>query len=650
MLSNPRSRPRLKYKVVAPEFVANAEEFSRRLTQVTRSGDGYRACCPAHDDRNPSLDFKDGDTKLVVTCRSRGCAFEDIVRAWRDLPERQDRGPASHSLTENGARRSKTVATYPYVDESGQLLYEVVRLDPKSFRQRRPDGRGGHVANLNGVRRVPYRLPELKGQKKVYVTEGEKDADALRDLDLTATTNAGGAGRWSDDFTTQLVRAGAEEVVILPDRDAPGERHAADVARSCLKASLRVKVVTVPDPYKDVSDAIAGGWTKAGLIRAEMAASPLTLGDLPESGPRATSINLADVAVEEVEWLWTGRIPRGMVTLLIGDPGVGKSKVTVDIASRHTRGAAWPDGSIAPIGRAILLTAEDNLAQTVKPRVVALGGDPAKIDVLEAVRDGDDGGDQERHFSLDTDLVALDRLIEETGAGLVVIDPLSAYLGEHDSHADADIRRVLGPLAKLAERRRAAVVCVMHLTKDQQRRALYRAQGSIAFVAAARSVLAVVKDTADDARLLFVSVKSNLGPKPPALAFMHDVLGLEWERDPVADVDVELLFQTASPDDAPARREAEELLRTMLSPNHQKADDVKAAAKANGISDSTLFRAKRALKVRSYRRGSFAEPGPWWWALPTTKSEPKPVPVKVVDGKARVTTYAPPAAGAAVEP
>ena len=112
----------------------------------------------------------------------------------------------------------------------------------------RPVGRGGHIANLNGVRRVLYRLPELKGQKKVYVTEGEKDADALRDLGLTATTNAGGAGKWSDDFTTQLVRAGVEEVAILPDRDAPGERHAADVARSCLKASLRVKVVTVPDP------------------------------------------------------------------------------------------------------------------------------------------------------------------------------------------------------------------------------------------------------------------------------------------------------------------------------------------------------------------------------------------------------------------
>ncbi len=372
-----------------------------------------------------------------------------------------------------------------------------------------------------------------------------------------------------------------------------------------------------------------------------MAASPLTLGDLPESGPRATSVNLADVAVEEVEWLWTGRIPRGMVTLLIGDPGVGKSKVTVDIASRHTRGAAWPDGSIAPIGRAIMLTAEDNLAQTVKPRVVAMSGVPGMIDVLEAVRDGDDG---ERHFSLDTDLVALDRLIEETGADLVVIDPLSAYLGEHDSHADADIRRVLGPLAKLAERRRVAVVCVMHLTKDQQRRALYRAQGSIAFVAAARSVLAVVKDKDDDARLLLVSLKSNLGEKPAALAFEHEGLGLEWAREPVADVDVESLFQSASPDDAPARSEAEEFLRAMLARDAQKADDVKAAAKANGISDKTLFRAKRAIKVRSYRVGSFAEPGPWWWALPIP-DDPEAANLPRVRRSAQAAMYGSPTSG-----
>jgi len=241
------------------------------------------------------------------------------------------------------------------------------------------------------------------------------------------------------------------------------------------------------------------------------------------AAPGAVAINLGNVAPESIEWLWVGRIPLGNVTIFIGDPGLGKSKLTLDVASRHSRGSRWADGTSAPLGRTVLLTSEDNIANTVRPRVDAMGGDAKQITILQAIR----GDDKERPFDLQSDLPALERLINNVDANLVIIDPLSAYLGKGvDSHNDAELRRVLGPLAALAERTRTAVVCVMHLNKDQQKKALYRGQGSIAFMAAARSVLGVVEDKNNPDRRLFVPIKSNLSKKSATLAFTHSGQGL----------------------------------------------------------------------------------------------------------------------------
>jgi 5S rRNA maturation endonuclease (ribonuclease M5) len=122
----------------------------------------------------------------------------------------------------------------------------AVRLEPKSFRQRRPDGRGGHLWSLGDVRRVPYRLRDLQGQARILIVEGEKDADNLWALGLAATTNAGGAGKWTAALTADLVRAGIENLVILPDNDAPGRKHARDIARQFIASGVEVKIVELP--------------------------------------------------------------------------------------------------------------------------------------------------------------------------------------------------------------------------------------------------------------------------------------------------------------------------------------------------------------------------------------------------------------------
>jgi hypothetical protein len=165
----------------------------------------------------------------------------------------------------NGAMSERRAAAYDYKDEAGALLYQVVRFEPKDFRQRRPDGRGGWTWKLDGALRVLYRLPELKGRDAVLIVEGEKDVDRAWSLGFPATCNAGGASKsaehpkWLEDYTQQLVAAGIVRVVVVPDNDEPGRAHAEHIARSCQGAGLHVRLVTLPDvpPKGDLSDYLA---------------------------------------------------------------------------------------------------------------------------------------------------------------------------------------------------------------------------------------------------------------------------------------------------------------------------------------------------------------------------------------------------------
>lgn len=137
---------------------------------------------------------------------------------------------------------SRIVATYDYTDENGKLLFQVCRFEPKKFSQRRPDGRSGWIWNLQGVRRVLYRLPEVVKAEQVFVCEGEKDADRLRSLGLVATTAPMGAGKWRPEYSEALR---GKHVVILPDADEPGREHARQVAASLHGVAASVKVVNL---------------------------------------------------------------------------------------------------------------------------------------------------------------------------------------------------------------------------------------------------------------------------------------------------------------------------------------------------------------------------------------------------------------------
>lgn len=590
-------------------------ELAGRLN-AKQVGDRWMARCPAHDDKRASLSIGPGDDSRVLLHCHAGCATDDVLTAvgltMADLHERR-----------NGDT-PQIVATYDYTDENGALLYQVCRFDPKGFRQRRPDGAGAWAWRLGDVRRVLFGLPELIGRKLAYIAEGEKDVLALRKLGFVATTNAGGAGKWRDEYAEQLRAAGIESVAILPDNDDAGRAHAQAVARSGRSAGIRAKIVMLPDlPVKgDVSDYLETHSRDdlIALIEATALYEPSTV--TPATAPTSREfvaapvlVRLADVQPEDVSYLWPGRIARRKLQLIVGDPGLGKSTITLDIAARVTRAGVWPDGGHAPQGDVILLSAEDGLADTVRPRLDTLGADVGRIHALTAARmpNGD-----ERSISLAGDVALLERAIVNTGATLVIIDPVSAYLGATDSYKDTEVRGVLAPLAALADRTGVAIVGVMHLGKGTQRPALYRALGSVAFVAAARIVLAVAPHPDDDTKRVLAPVKANICAAAATLAYRLDAGGLAWDAEPVAGVDVDALL--SSPMDRQERREADEWLRQALADGPRLSREIEAAAEQAGIPRRTLFRAKARLQIEAERIGGLGRGGKWYCNLPGAKS------------------------------
>jgi hypothetical protein len=234
--------------------------LSKLGDRVVRASAGTTfARCPAHEDTKASLAIKAGDDgRALLKCHA-GCTNSDIVeRLGLKLAELfADTGPKT---------KPKIAKAYAYRDERGRLLYEALRMEPKDFRQRRPAAGGGWDWSLGDVRRVLYRLPELlkSAPRAVWVVEGEKDADALVDLGLVATTNAGGAGKWRPEYTAALK---GRRVFVLPDNDDPGRKHAQLVVESLAQVAASVRVIELPGlPIKgDVSDWLAAGGTRAEL-------------------------------------------------------------------------------------------------------------------------------------------------------------------------------------------------------------------------------------------------------------------------------------------------------------------------------------------------------------------------------------------------
>jgi hypothetical protein len=504
----------------------------------------------------------------------------------------------------------KIEKTYDYNDESGELLYQVVRYEPKDFRQRRPDGKSGWIYNLEGVKSVLYRLPELikaPMQDWIIIPEGEKDVDRLRGLGFEATCNSGGAGKWRDEFNKPLV---GRLIVLLPDNDKPGKKHAEQVANSLYGIAGEIRIVELPGlPDKgDVSDWLDAGHDKSELIQLIDQAKPFEPAKHKADGQieiRPVFVQLADVKPEKIEWLWENRIPIGKLSLLVGDPGLGKSFLTLYMAARITTGSPWPDDPLKQSilkGAVIILTAEDDIADTVLPRLKTNEADVSKVVAIQGVKYPNE--EEQFYFNLIAHLPALEQAIIQTPESrLVIIDPITAYLGKTDSNKNAEVRGALAPLAALAGKYRVAVVGVSHLTKNQGIKAIYRTMGSLAFTAAARAVWVVSKDKDDPNRRLFTPCKSNLSIEPTSLAFKI-IDGMVCFEPEQLTISTDEALSTEPSEDKGAVEEAEDFLREVLKERSILSRDVWKEAAENKISERTLKRAKANLGIISNKSSS----------------------------------------------
>ena len=317
---------------------------------------------------------------------------------------------------------------------------------------------------------------------------------------------------------------------LLRMRIAPETRlpHVALIgAELARRGEFPADVAEAPDDpavvHSATTAAIASGYTGRGDPRPKGA---------PTCGiPMVTK--MSDVVAEEIDWLWPGRIPIGMLTLVFGDGGVGKSQLSLALASHITHGRPWPDDPKGKVtkGKVILVQCEDSLKHTVRPRVDASGCDPARVIALTGIKRHDGN---ESAFELRAHMDALAYAVTKAkDVRLVVIDPISAFLGGADECKNAEVRQILSPLGQLAEKHQFAVIMVHHVNKGSGVKAMYRASGSLAFINAARIAWFVCKDPDSETRCYLAPVKCNIGPTPSAMAFSAEKQAIRFEAAPI---------------------------------------------------------------------------------------------------------------------
>ncbi|MCI0335319.1 MAG: AAA family ATPase [Planctomycetes bacterium] len=344
----------------------------------------------------------------------------------------------------------------------------------------------------------------------------------------------------------------------------------------------------------------------------------------------------SDCDAQSVEWLWPDKIPIGKVTLLIGDPGTGKSLVALDIAARASRAAPWPDevgppsrgghdtvdidaaGAArlaAPTASTLILSATDDFADTIRPRLDAAGADPRRIFFIPSIA------------NLREDFAQLRVAVNcAPNCRLIIIDPINAYVGPSDCHFHSVVRKVLAPLAQLAAEKRIAVLAVAHLRKNDGA-AIYRAAGSMGFVAAARAVWTVCRDHENPGRTLFLPLKNNLGPTACGLAYTIEPRGqcgavaISWHSAPITTSAEEALHSAEATD----LNRARQWLRKALAHGPRSASEVTQEAEHYGFHQRTLRRALHAIGGHTQNRGLLEG---WWWSIPdapTDENEEKKV-------------------------
>lgn len=330
----------------------------------------------------------------------------------------------------------------------------------------------------------------------------------------------------------------------------------------------------------------------------------------------AVTLQASQVAPEKIEWLWPGRLALGKITLLEGDPGLGKSTLTLEMAARLSMGKPLPGGLILKPTGTLLLSAEDGVADTIVPRLMAAGANLGLVHIMEGIRthEGEAG------VQIPTDLDLIEEAMTLLGCSLVVMDPLSVFLGDDISeNRNQEVRKALAPAKAMFERARVSGLLLRHLTKSQSANPVYRGAGSIGLGGAARIVMMVAEDPEIPGLRILAEVKNNLSKPAPSLSYRlisspldPDVGQIEWSGESRwAAKDLQAPHEEE--EFGPKLGDAVEWLKEYLHGGVTvMVKQMQRDATAAGISEKTLKRARKAVGVVPTKDGH----GAWGARLP----------------------------------
>ncbi len=593
------------------------EPFKVRQTGANK----YLSLSPARpDEQSPSLNIefrgdgillKDfgGPTEAVL--EALDLAWPQILQPKAEAPKRKGRGPL--------------VATYLYESIFGKLAFKSCRYQfpgsaDKTFLLFRPDGKGGWIADLKDVERIPFGLPELMAagpDETIFVLEGEKIVLLARDkLGIIATTSCGGHGQrnqWKLAAFSKAMKG--RHVVILPDHDKPGEEYAATVAASIVGAAKSVKIVRLPlkNEGDDLEEWLDAGGTRDQLLALVEAAPLYGAEDAQPEEPESTTLSTVDPI--RVEWLWRGRIAVGRMTVITGRPGVGKGLLLCYVAAHVSTGRPMHGDRLAqPAGDVLWIATEDTPAEDLTPRLIAAGGDRARVHAWN----------MDHPVSLPDDARRVIAELRRRNARLLIIDPAPTLLDkDHSSNNDANVRQSFAELSAACHDLGCALVLVRHTNKRTLGDAMDRGGGSIGWTGMARVELmlgrrpveegASVADAYESVVTLAI-VKCNNGRWAPSLnlAIVEDGESARIEVVGETEATADDLCALSKPHIAPKTGEAEETIRQILGDGQwHRQREIMAATAAKKISEKTTKRAKKVLNVDTAQRSDG-----WWWRLP----------------------------------
>ena len=317
---------------------------------------------------------------------------------------------------------------------------------------------------------------------------------------------------------------------------------------------------------------------------------------------------MSEIEPQPINWLWEDYIAKGTFTLITGEPDLGKSQITLSMAAIVTTGGIWPvGGKQSEMGNVILISAEDSPEHTIRTRLEANGANLSKVHLLDGIRKSDSNSDC-KLFNLKSNLNELETMINEIkGVTMIVVDPLSAYLSGVDSYKNTDVRSMLAPLSKLAERHDIAIVGVEHPPKSSNGRAMNQVGGSIAFVAASRSAYLVSKDPEDEERRLFLRIKNNLTSHSVGISYRleevilptGEISKVVWGDEPVKITADEVLAYYNRTEFQHGKESRTKWLQEELADGPKNAAEVEKKALTQGITEKQLRNTREYAGVSS---------------------------------------------------